>query len=106
MDWISEGTLNVTPVVSVRTPAGLEAIDMGLSVKWANMNVGAENDTDYGTYFAWGEVIGYTVVGNTTTPVAGNLKTDFTWATYSLCNGSDISLNKYNSRRPDRKSVV
>lgn len=89
---------------------------MGLSVKWANMNIGAEEDTDFGTYFAWGECIGYTVVGNSYTPVAGNLKTNFTWATYSLCNGTfgidgEInSLNKYNSHEErgyvDNKNVL
>ena len=34
-------------------PAGLEAVDLGLSVKWANMNVGASSVTDYGKYYAW-----------------------------------------------------
>ena len=33
----------------------LEAVDLGLSVKWANMNVGAYYPEDYGDYFAWGE---------------------------------------------------
>lgn len=27
--------------------------------KWANMNVGAEKEEDYGLYFAWGETVGY-----------------------------------------------
>lgn len=30
-------------------------VDMGLSVKWCNVNVGANKPTDYGGYFAWGE---------------------------------------------------
>ncbi len=30
-------------------------VDLGLSVKWATCNVGAEDPTDYGDYFAWGE---------------------------------------------------
>lgn len=29
------------------------AIDLGLSVKWADMNVGAEKPEDYGGYYAW-----------------------------------------------------
>jgi len=29
-------------------------VDLGLSVKWATMNVGATTPTDYGDYFAWG----------------------------------------------------
>ena len=94
--WTSEGTVNVSPVTTSRTPAGLEAVDLGLSVKWANMNVGAETETDYGTYFAWGETYGYTVQGSTRFPASGNLKTNFSWATYSLCNGTQYTLNKYN----------
>lgn len=32
-----------------------EAVDLGLSVKWATCNVGASLSSDYGDYFAWGE---------------------------------------------------
>ena len=31
-------------------------IDMGLSVKWANFNVGAAKAYDFGNYFSWGDV--------------------------------------------------
>ena len=34
---------------------GHEYVDLGLSVKWATSNVGADNPWDYGDYFAWGE---------------------------------------------------
>lgn len=34
---------------------GHECIDLGLSVKWATCNVGANSPSDYGDYFAWGE---------------------------------------------------
>ena len=34
----------------------LEAVDLGLSVKWANMNVRAKNELEYGDYYAWGEI--------------------------------------------------
>ena len=37
----------------------IEYVDLGLSVKWANMNVGAESETDYGLYFQWGDTVGY-----------------------------------------------
>ena len=30
-------------------------MDLGLSVKWADRNVGASSPSDYGDYFAWGE---------------------------------------------------
>ena len=36
------------------TPA--EYVDLGLSVKWATYNVGANTAEEYGDYFAWGEV--------------------------------------------------
>ena len=32
-----------------------EAVDLGLSVKWASCNVGADSPEEYGDYFAWGE---------------------------------------------------
>lgn len=34
----------------------VEAVDLGLSVKWANMNVGASSPYEYGGYYAWGEI--------------------------------------------------
>ena len=40
-----------------QTPAGLEAVDLGLpsGTKWANMNVGATAPEDFGGFYAWGE---------------------------------------------------
>ena len=37
------------------------AVDLGLpsGLKWANMNVGAEKETDYGMYFKFGDVVGH-----------------------------------------------
>ncbi len=35
---------------------GHEYVDLGLSVKWATCNIGASKPSDYGDYFAWGEV--------------------------------------------------
>ena len=37
------------------TENGHAWIDLGLSVKWATMNIGANFPEDYGDYFAWGE---------------------------------------------------
>ena len=34
---------------------GHEYVDLGLSVKWATCNVGANKPEDYGNYYAWGE---------------------------------------------------
>jgi len=59
----------------------VEAVDLGLSVKWANMNVGATKDSDFGTYYAWGE----------TKP-----KSYYSWDTYTLGRGDTKFLVKYN----------
>lgn len=52
-------TKDQMPTTPDNTPSGVEAVDLGLSVKWANMNIGATAPEDYGDYFAWGETIGY-----------------------------------------------
>ena len=40
---------------------GYEYVDLELpsGLKWAKCNVGAEKESDYGLYFAWGETVGY-----------------------------------------------
>ena len=58
------------------------AVDLGLSVKWASMNIGATKPEDLGEYFAWGEI----------TP-----KTLYSWATYKWCRGSSSTLTKYTN---------
>ena len=65
-----------------RTENGYGYVDLGLSVKWATCNVGANNPEDYGDYFAWGE---------TTT------KDTYNWGNYKYCNGSETTLTKYNT---------
>ena len=35
---------------------GYEYVDLGLSVKWARVNIGASSIGDYGDYYAWGEI--------------------------------------------------
>ena len=34
---------------------GYDYVDLGLSVKWATCNVGADSPEEYGDYYAWGE---------------------------------------------------
>lgn len=72
-------------------------------VKWAKMNIGAETETDYGLYFQWGDISGYTAsqVGS------GDGKKAFTWADYKYSNngGSSASdMTKYN--KTDGKTVL
>ena len=79
----SSGTLYAKWVVATSgTESGYTWVDLGLSVKWATCNVGANAPEEYGDYFAWGE---------TTT------KDTYNWSTYKWCNGSESSLTKYNN---------
>ena len=44
-----------TPKSTTPSSENHECVDLGLSVKWATCNVGANKPEDYGDYFAWGE---------------------------------------------------
>ena len=56
------------------------AVDLGLSVKWATCNVGAEKPEEYGDYFAWGEV---------------EPKDEYSWENYKW--GIIANITKYNA---------
>ena len=79
-----EGGLSANCVVTVNEPTAPipEAIDLGLSVKWASFNVGATKPEEFGNYFAWGEI---------------QTKEEYSWSTYLWCEGSETTLTKYNS---------
>ena len=55
-----------------------ECVDLGLSVKWADCNVGATTPEGYGDYFAWGET---------------KSKSYYDWDTYKY----GYNLRKYNN---------
>lgn len=38
------------------TPYEMEFVDLGLGVLWATCNLGADNPSDYGDYYAWAEI--------------------------------------------------
>lgn len=44
--------------------SGPIAVDLGLSVKWASYNVGAESPEEYGDYFAWGKTTPISIYDN------------------------------------------
>ena len=64
------------------TTNGYEYVDLGLSVKWATCNVGANSPEEYGDYFAWGE----------TQPQP---KEVYDWGTYKWSNGMYDNFTKY-----------
>ncbi len=43
------------PIPTTGIANGHEWVDLGLSVKWATCNIGANDPTDKGHFFAWGE---------------------------------------------------
>ena len=72
-----------------------EAIDLGLSVKWASFNLGAVTQEEYGNYYAWGEI---------------ETKENYSWETYKWCKGTYNTLTKYNTNKSfgtvDNKTVL
>ena len=57
-EWSITGAegYKIFPEVEETPVSGVEAVDLGLSVKWASCNVGANSPEEYGDYFAWGEI--------------------------------------------------
>ena len=63
-------------------PQEHEYVDLGLSVKWATCNVGANKPEDYGNYYAWGEV---------------EPKEVYSWSTYFDTTEGGTTFLKYNN---------
>ncbi|MBQ7818669.1 MAG: hypothetical protein IJ341_03115 [Bacteroidales bacterium] len=74
----------VTQQIKKNEYNGHEYVDLGLSVKWATCNVGADSPEDYGDYFAWGETIS---------------KEYYDWDTYKYAKGTGYSMFKYCTER-------
>ena len=55
-------------------------VDMGSVGKWAKCNLGASSETDYGNYYAWGEL---------------QPKSAYGWGNYLWANGERTKLTKY-----------
>ena len=96
------GTRSATCDVMVIEPFKFRPVDLGLSVKWANANIGAEFEEAYGDYYAWGEVEPYYSCQDPLTWKEG--KTGYYWESYKWCNGSYDALTKYNT--VDDKTVL
>lgn len=87
-----EKTATCSVKVENNVPEG--AVDLGLSVYWAECNLGAEKPEDYGDYYAWGEVEPYYSSQYPLTWKVG--KTDgYKWTSYKWCNGDYDKLTKY-----------
>ena len=75
----SEYSDRIQAITTVPIP---NAIDLGLSVKWASFNIGASKPEELGNYYAWGEV-------------EEKKREEYNWGGYVFCKGDDHSLTKY-----------
>ena len=110
VEAISAGTIRVYAVagaltkeccVVVFTNSGVNNghgyVDLGLSVKWATCNIGANSQEEHGDYFAWGET---------------TIKEQYLWSTYKYgtnrsqlikyCNNSSYGKDGFT----DNKTVL
>ena len=79
-EWILSRTNKKIDDIEEKPQSQYEAVDLGLSVKWATCNVGASSPEEIGDYFAWGE----------TEP-----KNDYSWETYKWSLGTNDTMTKY-----------
>ena len=77
-------------------------VDLGLSVKWATVNVGALKPESYGDYYAWGETEPYYESGYAQEKPQTHWKdgksNGYSWSSYKWCGGSYNTLTKYNNK--------
>lgn len=73
-----------------------EAVDLGLSVKWASFNLGASAPEEYGDYYAWGETEPYYSSQDPLTWKEGK-EAGYIWSSYKWCMGSITTMTKYCS---------
>ena len=77
------------------TVKGYGYVDLGLSVKWATHNLGAETPEEFGDYYAWGEI---------------RLKNNYEWSNYRFSVISDPrylpEFSKYNVTPPEGKLSI
>ena len=90
-------TIKYRGAAAVDPSNGYEYVDLGLpsGTLWAKCNVGAEKESDYGLYFAWGEVEGYSSsqvgYGDGQRPFDGS---DYKYASGDMCDGGEITKYK------------
>ena len=72
----------------------VNAVDLGLSVKWATNNLGASKPEEFGDYYAWGEVEPYYTSLDPLTWKEGK-ESGYTWTSYRWCDGTDQGYTKY-----------
>ena len=72
--------IEIPPADNSGEENGHEYIDMGTSVMWSPVNLGATVIGEYGDYYAWGEL---------------EPKEKYSWDNYKWCIGKETQLTKY-----------
>ena len=94
---IDESKFIVKTAIQDEDMSDYEAVDLGLSVKWASHNVGATKPEEYGGYYAWGEMDEKDEYSPFTYKFFSDLDNDDYWdeEEYEYL-GSNISGTKYD----------
>ena len=81
------------PLLSTKEKSAHEYVDLGLSVKWATCNIGAEKPEEFGNYYSWAEV---------------EPKTSYTLTNYKFYmsgnSNNDVKFSKYSFDESNKKS--
>ncbi len=75
----------LSELITDKQDLSLQAIDLGLSVKWASLNLGASHIDDPGDHFSWGET---------------ETKDEYSWENYKWDQGHNFgnhNFTKYNN---------
>lgn len=95
VDSISFTSPETNPVNPTNTANNHEYVDLGLSVRWATCNIGAEVPEAGGDYYAWAEL---------------EAKDEYNWSTYKWCTGLEDTMTKYcvlsTDGKVDNKTVI
>ena len=87
---------------STPNTATVEAVDLGLSVKWASCNVGAYSSESYGSYYTWSETNNIDFSDNWRMPTASEMRElrdncDWRWTNVNGISGYRVTGKNGNS---------
>lgn len=93
-DSINSSEIENEPIMKTDTILvnGFETVDLGLSVRWATCNVGADYPEEFGDYYSWGEI--------------KNSENNRGWVGYKWCNSSWGVMIKYCTKSNSRYGTV
>jgi len=101
---VKDFTFTTWDVAQNGSENGYQYVDLGLSVRWATFNVGANKPEEYGDYFAWGETEPYYEAGYAQESSQAHWKdgktSGYTWTNYKFRTSGDydnVKFSKYNT---------